>query len=430
MKSIYRLFTGLFTVTLLHAGVHVVDVDDLIELALTHSPDIDSSRFDFEAAKARAKYAEGFYLPRIDLSAEAGEQESKMIEHSTQNVDLFTGTIAASQLLYDFGKTSGIVGRSREETLALKAKMQQTVSDKIFKIKKLYYEILKSRRIIEVQKKSVALQRQQLYRAQRYLKAGIRTIIDVTDAKVRLAQAQLDLKNARYALQTRRAELEEEIGVIPHDGHYRLYTPQLPLPHISDNLPKLQHPLEWYERFAYTHRYLLVSLKRYTESAKFAVESVEGEYYPTLSLEGIYTKQHVDEDVREITPTDQGTLALQMRWNIFGGYQTAAKMEEAKVGVLKAASQTKRIKLAITREVTESYIAIRRAEESIKLSERISISSKKKLEQAQRRYENDLGDYIQLQEAQQGYIQALSNLVNDYYDYFIALAQLDHAAGR
>jgi len=52
------------------------------------------------------------------------------------------------------------------------------------------------------------------------------------------------------------------------------------------------------------------------------------------------------------------------------------------------------------------------------------------LDQAQKRYENDLSDYIELQDAQQGYIESLSSLVTAYYDYYIALAQLDHAIGR
>ncbi|HIQ28285.1 MAG TPA: hypothetical protein EYH42_07275 [Sulfurovum sp.] len=50
--------------------------------------------------------------------------------------------------------------------------------------------------------------------------------------------------------------------------------------------------------------------------------------------------------------------------------------------------------------------------------------------QVQKRYENDLSDYVELQDAQQGYIQSLSNLVEAYYDYFIALAQLDHVIGK
>ena len=67
---------------------------------------------------------------------------------------------------------------------------------------------------------------------------------------------------------------------------------------------------------------------------------------------------------------------------------------------------------------------------SLILNETITASAKKKLYQAQKRYENGLSDFIELQNAQQDYINALTTLVNSYYDYYIALARLDHAVGR
>jgi len=73
---------------------------------------------------------------------------------------------------------------------------------------------------------------------------------------------------------------------------------------------------------------------------------------------------------------------------------------------------------------------VRRSKDNVKLYESISKASLKKFEQAQKRYENELSDYVELQDAQQGYIESLSDLETAYYDYYIAIAQLDHAIGR
>ena len=414
----------------LKAGTATLYVDDLVKMAIEHSPDIDSSRLDFKAAQQRAKGAEGFYLPSVNLSGTGGKQRMKFTQQSAENINLLSGTLGASQLLYDFGKTSGLVGSSREEVLALEAQMQQTISDKIYYVKKIYYDILKTKSIIEVQKKNVSLQKRQLNRARRYLASGIKTIIDVTDAEVRLEQARLDLKNARYQLEIQHARLEAEIGFVPYNGDYVLYARKLPLPHLSSKLPQVRSSLPYFEQYAYEHRYVLESSKHYVQGAKAHVKSLKGDYYPTISVGADYTKQHVDDEVIALMPTDQGKVAVQMNWNLFSGYQTDAQVEEAKVGVLKAATQVQSVKLAVRNQVTESYIAIRRAKENVKLSESIALASQKKLRQAQKRYENELSDFVELQEAQQGYIRSLSDLVNSYYDYFIAMAQLDHAVGR
>jgi outer membrane protein len=308
--------------------------------------------------------------------------------------------------------------------------MQQIISDKIYDVKKAYYDILKAKSIIDVQRKNVKLQEQQLHRAQRYLLSGIKTIIDVSDAQVQVEQAKLDLENAKYDLELQRATLEETMGYGHYNGAYTLYSKKLPLPNLSHRLPSMNSSLGKLESFAYTHRYAMQSTIHSIRGAQSNVKSSKGDYYPTLSVGANYTAQHVDDSAGLMLPERQGQIAVQMNWNLFSGYQTDAKVQEAKIAVLKASSQQQAVKLAIKRQVVDSYIGVRRSKKNVNLSESIAKASLKKFDQAQKRYENDLSDYVELQDAQQGYIQSLSNLVTAYYDYYIALAQLDHSIGK
>jgi outer membrane protein len=420
----------LLIVSSLGAKEHILTIDDLVKIALEKSPDIDSSRLDFEGAKQRTRAAEGGYLPRLDLYADGGEAYTKFKHQPSEGVHLLAGELSASQLLYDFGRTAGRIGRSREEAMALEAQMQQVIADKILTVKKRYYDVLKVKSLIDVQQKNVALQREQLHRAKRYLLAGIKTVIDVSDAEVRLESAQLELKNAQYELELQRAKLEESLGVVPYGGAYRLYRKKLEWEKLSGKLPRVATPLSKLEAFAYRHRYLLQSSKHVMQSAVSGVEEKRGAYYPVLSLDAGYGLQHVDAGVVGVTPETQGKIGVSMQWNLFSGYQTEASVQEAKIALLHAASQIRSVKLAVKREVLEAHIAVRKSKENVKLSESIAKASLKKFGQAQKRYENELSDYVELQDAQQGYIRALSELSSAYYDYFISLAQLDHAIGR
>ncbi len=424
------LFIMLLLFTAIQATPHTLTVDALIKIALEHSPDIDISRFDFEGAQQRAKYTEGFYLPRLDAALNGGKQRAELKNHTTNYSDMLAGSLGVSQLLYDFGKTSGRISGAHAETLALQAQMQQVISDKILEVKQRYYDILKTKSIIEVERKNVKLQEEQLHRAQRYLASGIKTIIDVSDAKVRLEQARLDLENARYELEEQRARLEETLGYVPYNGNYILYSRKLSLPKVSKTLPRVKTSLYRLQSFAYDHRYVLQSSRHIVSGAKANVKAEKGDYAPTITLNGQYSKQHVDDSVLALSPEEQGQVTVTMNWNLFSGFQTDASVEEAKINVLKASSQVQSVKLAIKRQVLEAHISLRRNGNNVKLSEGIAHASHQKFIQAQKRYENDLSDYIELQDAQQGYIRSLSDLVNAYYDYFIALAQLDHAIGR
>lgn len=422
------MIVALCMLSTIEAKQQVLKIDDLVKMALTHSPDINIRKLDFKGAQERTKFAEGFYLPRLDAQVDGGKQYSSF--ENQNNIDVLVGSLGASQLLYDFGKTAGRVSGSAQETLALESQMQQTISDKILLVKQNYYEILKAKGIIDVQIKNVKLQKQQLYRAKKYLESGIKTIIDVSDAEVQVEQSKLALNNARYSLEFQRAVLEEALGVVPYEGNYRLYSKKLDMKNLSKRLPYVGTPLRELEKYAYKYRYVLGASEYFVSSASSNVDVSKGDYYPTISLSGSYSQQHIDKNALALSPEQQGKLTVNMQWNLFSGYQTDASVQEAKIEVLKASSQVDIVKLSVKREVIESHIAMRQGKDSVVLSQSIAKSSMKKFEQAQKRYENELSDYVELQDAQQGYIESLSDLVNAYYDYYIAMAELDHAIGR
>ena len=420
----------LFGTLFLSAKSQTLTIDKAIELALKHSPDIDISRFDFKAAIERNKFQKGYYLPRVDLGAIAGGSGTDFKHQENLNGITLLGNLSASQLIYDFGKTSGRIDASNAQANALEANMNQVISTKILNIKARYYDALKMKSIIDVNKKNITLQEGQLRRAQRYYDNGIKTIIDVSDAQVRLTEAKLDLSNSEYEFKLRKALLEEAMGYTPYNGNYNLYHRKLDLSNVSRKLPKISTPLSQLEGFAYDHRYELKSSKYLVESSQSIVESEKGGYLPTLSLRGDYTAQRVDDDFIASTPERQWQGGIDLKWNLFAGNQTDASVQEAKISALRAASQVDEVRLLIKRQVIEARLGILRTKDSVKLSESIAKASEKKYVQAKKRYENDLSYYIELQEAQQSYISSLGKLVSTYYDYYIAIAQLDFAVGR
>ena len=432
MKRLIRnIGVGFITATLLvSAKSQVLTIDKAIEIALKHSPNIEISRFDFKKAIERNKFQKGYYLPRLDLSATAGKQGVDFKQQESLTGTTLLGNLSASQLIYDFGKTSGRIDASDSEANALQATLNQVISTKILNIKARYYDVLKMKSIIKVAHKNITLQEGQLRRAQRYYDNGIKTIIDVSDAQVRLTEAKLDLSNSEYELKLRKALLEEAMGYTPYNGQYSLYHRKLDLSNISRNLPKISTPLSQLEGFAYEHRYELKSSKYLVESSRSTVESEKGGYLPTLSLRGDYTAQRVDDDFIASTPERQWQGGIDLKWNLFAGNQTDASVQEAKISALRAASHVNEVRLLIKRQVIEARLGILRTKDAVTLSGSIAKASERKYIQAKKRYENDLSDYIELQEAQQSYINSLGKLVSTYYDYYIAIAQLDFAVGR
>lgn len=422
---------GFVAVTLcVSAKSQVLTMDKAVEMTLEHSPDIDISRFDFKGALERTKFEEGYTLPRLDLGVTAGRQGVDYDGQDNLTGTTLLGTISASQLLYDFGKTSGRISAADQQANAYEARMNQFISSKILEIKTRYYDVLKMESIIKVNKKNIKLQKDQLRRAQRYYDQGIKTIIDVSDGQVRLVQAQRELNNSEYDLKLRRALLEQTMGYVPFNGNYRLSRTKLDLPNVSHALPKINTSLSYLVNFAYDHRYELQSSEYLVESARSIVDSTEGDYLPTFALRGDYTTQNVDDDFKSLSPESQWQAGVDMTWNLFAGKQTDASVQEAKIASLQASSRVEEVRLSVKTQVIESTLNVKRTKDSVILSESLAKASEKKYDQAVKRYENDLADYVELQDAQLGYIRSLSELVVAYYDHYISIAQLDYAVGR
>jgi outer membrane protein len=319
-RLIQSVGIGLVAVTLsVSAKSQILTLDKAIETALKHSPDVDISRFDFKGAVERSKFQKGYYLPRLDLGAVAGKQGMDFKDQAAPNGTVLLGSLSASQLIYDFGKTSGRIAAADKEANAYRATMNQIISGKILTIKTRYYDALKMKSIIRVNQKNITLQKGQLRRAQRYYDAGIKTIIDVSDAQVRLTQAKLDLNNAEYELKLRLALLEEAMGYVPYNGRYKLYHRKLDLPNISHYLPRISTSLAQLEGFAYDHRFELQSSRYLVESSQSLVKSKKGGYFPTLSLRGDYAAQRVDQDFAGLTPERQWQAGVDLKWNLFEG---------------------------------------------------------------------------------------------------------------
>ncbi|MBA1432030.1 MAG: TolC family protein [Epsilonproteobacteria bacterium] len=81
------------------------------------------------------------------------------------------------------------------------------------------------------------------------------------------------------------------------------------------------------------------------------------------------------------------------------------------------------------KDVTDAYINLNESKDTVELAQALLQASMEKFTQAQKRYENGLSDYIELQQARQNYIDAKSGLIIDYYKYYDALARMYHATG-
>jgi outer membrane protein len=197
---------------------------------------------------------------------------------------------------------------------------------------------------------------------------------------------------------------------------------------VYDSLNKLTRPASFYKAEAYKQRAELEQYIQLLNAARSVHKQVEGDYYPSLYANGDYLVQDVDEDA--FAPEEQWKATVSLEWNLYEGGTTSAKTEEARIVIMRAEANLQNTRLRIQQEVDDAYIQVNKQLDNTKLSENLSIAAKEKFEQVQKRSEYGLADYIELQQARQSYINSKARLRQFYYEYFIAMAQLDNAVGK
>lgn len=437
MKKV--LFFAPFILSSLLAS-ELLNLDDLIKAALLNSPDIKLSKADYEASQQRTLQADSSYLPNLDLAAVAGRQS---VDYGDQRIgttgssivpgeietNLLGAQVTAKQLIYDFGKTTGNMESFENQSYAFKAAMQQRISDKILAVKSAYYSLLSNHALIEVNTENIKLNKKQLYRAQRYFEAGIRTKVDVTDAQVNLIEAEIGLQNADYDTRLSLVNLKKEVGI---DNKNDMYNKKIDVqkPEAKDvyaSLQKLILPVEHYKAEAYQQRAELDQYVQLLHAAQSAYKQIEGDYYPSMYAKGSYLVQDVDEDA--FAPEEEWKATVSLEWNLYSGNKTDAQTEEVRIAIMRAKADLENVRLRIQKEVDDAYIQVNKQLDNTKLSESLSIASKERFDQVQKRYEYGLADYVALQQARQSYIDSRARLMQSYYDYYTAMAELNHAIG-
>ena len=148
---------------------------------------------------------------RKPLTAATGGTISSLSSAATTNYYFYQ--FQATQLLYDFGKTPGLIKESRasfgqsEQDYA--GSRQQVALD----ARTAYFGYLAAQRALKVQEETVRQNQALLKQAQGFYQVGLKAKIDVTKAEANLYDAEASLIKAKNAVDLARVTLMTALGL-------------------------------------------------------------------------------------------------------------------------------------------------------------------------------------------------------------------------
>ncbi|MFT5701256.1 MAG: outer membrane protein [Desulforhopalus sp.] len=420
---------------------NVLTLNDLITIALTKNRLLEVVKQQQAQSRGQLTQARSGYLPQlsaegrysyIEREESAGERNEASTSESSsgsgemEKDDVVHGAVSFSQMIYDFGKTSGAIEAGKINLLASNAKLHRQIQETVFQVKSAYYSILEKRRLIDVANEAVISFKQHLDRASLYRRAGVRTKIDVISAEVELSNARMNLVGAEYDLKSAKVALEQILGVQPHGGEYVLYQHEIRLDNILETMPPVPEKLEPLLDEAMSSRPDVIRLSLLTESAGANLKATKGDYWPSVAAQANYNNYDTELSLYK----DSWEVGLLASWDLFSGLQTKGAQAEAQGRFLENKAQLQDLQLVVVRDVTESYLRAVENKERVKIALKTLALGKENVALAEKRYESGANDVVEYNDAQLSLTRTRNDLVVTYYGYLTALAGIEYAGGK
>ncbi|NQY24833.1 MAG: TolC family protein [Campylobacteraceae bacterium] len=399
-----------------------LDLQALLELALKNNPSVQIQKYIKEEQYANITSTKAAYLPTLSANADLSSYDIKQASSAVKDKSVKTYSLIAKQLIYDFGKTSYSIKASKSNYNASKEKVLSIVSKVSFDVKKAYFSILKNYELIKVAQQSVDIDAQQLYRIQEYVNAGIKSKIDISNAKLSLSTSKLDLIKANFALKQAYNSL---ISLLGTKEKYLIKEEKRDIKDLSKKIAPPLQDLEYYLAQGLKNRYELKMYEYLIQGNKDALSSSNAEFFPKVNIQASYNNTLSHE---QFLDKEQNIVGVYLSWDLFTGFSSKAKVLKNKSALNQNKEKRVQEELKIQENISAAYISLLENYESTKLSLESLALAKDNLYLSQERYKNGLNDIYELNTSKVQFTKALSSLVDIYYSYEISIANLEYAS--
>jgi outer membrane protein len=429
------------------SGTTPLSLQQAEQTALRNQPNVRAARGLQEAAEGRVEQARAGYLPQLSITGSYERTTGNFATRpgvlpqslTTSGMGGGTGTAVmagatpiswdpkynyfqlnagASQLLFDFGQTSNrwaSAGASRD---AAGENTRTAALQTLFNVRRAYFATRANRDLVAVAEESVRNQEKHVEQTQAFVRTGIQPDINLATVMTALANAKVQLVNARNNFAVAEAQLSQAMGVSANQT-YTLSDEQLPSVAGEDGDPAslVAH--------AEKNRPEIANLTAQRRAQALTIRSLKGAYGPSLSAIGNFSE--IGVAANSLAPN--WYVGLGLTWNVLQGGLTRGQVREANGTLENLVGQEQALRLQVQVDVEQGRLGVQAAKATISAADEALVNARSQLTLAEKRYEHGLGNAVELSDAQAAYTTAESQVVQSKFNLASARAQLLAALG-
>ncbi len=409
----------------------VYSLEDLYKIALESAERIKMSEEDLYIAERGKDKAFSVFLPKISaygnytryseekLSGGAGFRFPVQPQYSA------SWGLRLDQSLSLGGKEFRSFKISKENLERSKYELQSVQESYLFDISSAYYEVLRAKKAVEIAEASVNRLTKHRDAAAIRLKVGEVTKTALLRAEAELSGARSELVKAENNLKRAKAVLSRIVGLT---GDYELK--EVPgNPDISILIPDCKTSfVDCLKNLALSKRTELKSYEIQKRIAEEQVKYAKAAYWPTLSVEGVYSRR--EEDPSSPFFLQESIYAgLNLTFPFFEGGLRKAEVKESEAKQRQAHLAFEDLKKEIYIEVENAYLDFITQKEVLKSLEDQFAFAKDNYNAVSKQFEYGLANSIDVMDANTLFVTAERQLADSRYYYQLSFLKLKRATG-
>ena len=396
---------------------------DFAQKAVLNNPEVQMRWYNLEAALSEKSAAEGGFLPRLDVSADAG-RESGTSPFTPSNYDVNTrnNSITITQMLYDGFATRNEVKRLNNAQLARYYEFLDSSETAALEALRAFYDLSKQRELFELTEDNYVRHRTAFERIKLKVDAGIGRSVDLEQAAGRLALSESNLTQDNANEHDSSDRFQKIIGDIPPE--------RIRKSSVQNKLEKLIIPNAAEATLAVAidyHPAILAAIEN-VRSTHYDAYERWGKYQPTVNL--VVSK--TDAENPSGVPGNFGTTSAKvvMNWNLFEGGIDRARANQYMYRYESAKKQRDKTCRDIRMNLSIAYNDIYKLSEQLKFIDQHQLSIEKALAAYQKQFDIGERSILDLLDTENELYQAKRSYITAKYDLAIAEARTLAGMGK
>ncbi|MDA8340175.1 MAG: TolC family protein [Nitrospiraceae bacterium] len=397
-------------------------LEDLYRIALEQSERIKISEEDLYIAERGKDKAVSVLFPKLSAFGSYTRYDKDKFSSTgavIQPEDSTSWGLRLDQSLSLSGREITAFKISKEYIEKSKYDLHAVKEAYIFNVASTYYDVLRTKKAVEIAKSNFDRLTKHRDAAAIRLKVGEVTKTDLLRAEAELSGARAELVKSENNLKLTKAVLARVAGL---SGDYDVKETAGSKQDTVDNLDS-------FKQTAFAERAELKVVELQKKIAEEQVGYSKGAYWPTLSIEGVYTKK--DENPASTFLNKESIYGgIKLNFPFFEGGLRKAEVAEAEAKKRQSGLVYDDLKKTIGIEVENAYLDFQTQKGVLKSLEDQLAFARDNYNSVSRQYQFGLANSIDVIDANTLLITSERQLADAAYNYQLALIRLQRVTGQ